>query len=416
MTDPSVVLEEVETASGHVIGVATLNSEATLNALSLAMIHALRPKLDEWSSRDEIACVMFEGAGDRAFCAGGDVLDLYRAMVKNFDAGAIVDDTPERFFENEYRLDHQIHTYPKPTIAFGDGLVMGGGLGIFSASRYRIVTLRSRIAMPEVSIGLFPDAGATWLLRNMPRHRALYLGVTASQMNGGDALEIGLGTHAAAIGFDLIGALRAVRWEDGEDALAEMLATTQEEPATPQMPESNFGPLDAALGDLTAIPQDVPAAYRLLDPIAARNDWTARGVATMHAGCPTSVGIVLEQLRRAPELDLAGCFRLEMVIASQCARHEEFAEGIRARLVDKDNAPAWRFDANDGRLAAHVDGHFEPPWRSNPLADLAPACPGDTAGTASTSGARDTPGTRVTSGARDTPGTHDIPVQAPPKR
>jgi hypothetical protein len=133
----------------------------------------------------------------------------------------------------------------------------------------------------------------------------------------------------------------------------------------------------------------------------------------MHAGCPTSVGIVLEQLRRAPELDLTGCFRLEMVIASQCARHEEFAEGIRALLVDKDNAPAWRFDANDGELAAHVDRHFEPPWPSNPLADLPPA---DLNGTPGASGTRGTPATRDTPDIRATPGRSAFMREGRPRK
>jgi enoyl-CoA hydratase/carnithine racemase len=143
-----VLLFEHATRSGHVLAEAHLHVEATLNSLSLEMIDIIHPALEGWAARPEVVAVLFTGAGDRAFCAGGDIQALYYAMVKNHEHGDVVDEYPFEFFEREYRFDHQIHTYSKPVIAVGHGVVMGGGLGILSAARYRLVTERSRIAMP----------------------------------------------------------------------------------------------------------------------------------------------------------------------------------------------------------------------------------------------------------------------------
>ncbi len=195
--DAPVLLREQRTASGHKIGFAPLNAEATLNSLSLAMIRLLASQLARWAEDEETVCVLLDGAGERAFSAGGDIQALYRSMVRNHEAGEEVDPYAQTFFEAEYRLDHQLHTYPKPVLAWGSGIVMGGGLGLFSASTLRVVTQRARIAMPEITIGLFPDAGATRLLAGMARHQALFLALTASHMNAGDALRLGLATHFA---------------------------------------------------------------------------------------------------------------------------------------------------------------------------------------------------------------------------
>ena len=194
----TVLLFEHAAGSGCIVAEARLNLEETLNSLSLEMIDIIDPALQNWAARPEVVAVLFTGAGDRAFCAGGDIQALYHAMVKNHQHGEVVDEYPFQFFEREYRFDYQIHTYPKPVIAIGHGVVMGGGVGILSAARYRVVTERSRIAMPEVTIGLFPDAGQTWLLRNMPQHQATFLGVTGSHMNGSDAVAVGLATHRVA--------------------------------------------------------------------------------------------------------------------------------------------------------------------------------------------------------------------------
>ena len=340
------------------------------------MAHTIAAALRAWRHDDRIAAVLIRGAGERAFCAGGDIQALYAAMVKNHAAGQVVDPYPFEFFEHEYRLDHLIHSYPKPVVAVGHGVVMGGGLGIFSAARYRVVTEASRIACPEVTIGLFPDAGGTWLLRNLDapttkvgdgRGLALYLGCTGSHLNAADALETGIGTHciAAASREAVAAALAGVDYAgdgaDGERVDAALAAL----PGAP-LPKSQVGDVPDGLS-LDGSYADV--AERIAG-LAGTSPWVDRGIATMRRGCPTSVGILIEQLRRAPQLALADCFRLELTIATHCAHNGDFAEGVRALIVEKDNRPQWRFGDLNGLDAAHVLAHFDPPWPQNPLHDL----------------------------------------------
>jgi len=357
-----VLLEEHVGANGRVVGEITLNVPATLNSLSLSMAQTIAATLRAWRADDRIACVLIRGAGERAFCAGGDIQALYAAMVKNHAAGRVVDDYPFQFFEHEYRLDYLLHTYPKPVVAVGHGVVMGGGLGIFSAARFRVVTEASRIACPEVTIGLYPDAGATWLLRNIKPSAAVFLGCTGSHVNGTDALQLGIGTHsvAAASRGDVFAALSGLEPDAAlvDDALA----------ALPQasMPQPQVG----------AVPDELSLAGTYADvanriaALAGASPWIDRGITTMRRGCPTSVGILIEQLRRAPQLSLADCFRLEMTVATHCAHNKDFAEGVRALLIEKDNRPRWRFGDIEGLEAAHVLAHFDPPWQRNPLQDL----------------------------------------------
>ncbi len=362
-----VLIGEHAAPGGRVVAEITLNVEATLNSLSLGMAQTIAAALRDWRDDERVACVLFRGAGDRAFCAGGDIQALYAAMVKNHAAGRVVDDYPFQFFEHEYRLDYLIHTYPKPVVALGHGVVMGGGLGIYSASRFRVVTEASRIACPEVTIGLFPDAGATWLLRNLNPAVAVFLGCTGSHVNCADALNTGIGTHStsAASRPGVVAALGAVDYAGDAtdfDRVDEALSALP----GPELPEGQLGDVPDSLS-LEGSYADV--ADRI-GALAGTSRWVDRGIATMRSGCPTSVGILVEQLRRAPGLGLGDCFRLEMTVGTHCAHNEDFTEGIRALLIEKDNRPRWRYGDLDGLDADHVLGHFETPWPSNPLHDL----------------------------------------------
>ena len=353
----SLLFEEVPVAGQRVVAVATLNSEATLNALSLPMALALDEQLAAWAARGDIAAVLLKGAGTRAFCAGGDIQDLYGAMAKNHAAGAWVDDFPDRFFEAEYRVDYRIRCYPKPVVAFGQGFVMGGGLGLFSASQVRLATPKTRIAMPEVTIGLFPDAGATWLLRNLPLHLGLFMGATGCRIDAADALHIGLATHVVPADCDPLAMLVAADGDPGDAfrGLPKHESSSRLERAGDELAEC-----------IGALPESAREARDKLGSLAGRSDWIDQALQTMRSGCPTTIGIVCEQLRRAPKLDLEGCFRMEMTLAGNCARFPDFAEGVRALIVDKDAAPRWRFNGEQ----EHVLAHFEPPWDANPLEDL----------------------------------------------
>ncbi|NRA62707.1 MAG: enoyl-CoA hydratase/isomerase family protein, partial [Psychrobium sp.] len=193
MSDNQAIIYQFHnTSDGKKIVQATLNSEKSLNALNQEMIESLLEKLPLWQDDDNIIAILLDSAGDRAFCAGGDIVQLYRAMS---DAPDSKQPYVEEFFTKEYRLDHLIHTYAKPIIVWGNGFVMGGGLGLMAGASHRIVTETSKVAMPEITIGLYPDVGATYFLNKMPDNLGLFLGLTAAQMNASDCLEVKLADH-----------------------------------------------------------------------------------------------------------------------------------------------------------------------------------------------------------------------------
>ena len=359
---------------GGFIGVATLNSPETLNSLTLEMIDLLGPKLDEWRDDPKLVCVVVRGSGNRAFCAGGDIQALQRAINQNQAAGEIVNNYPETFFEHEYRLDYALHCYPKPVVVLGGGVVMGGGLGIFAGGSVRVVTPKSRIALPEITIGLFPDAGASWLLGQLPSGQAAFLGLTGSHLNGADALACGLGTHAVAADalHELPGVLANVAWSSDSQRHQEQAAAAVQGGATL---DDAAGGVELPASELLKVTKDISLG-KGLDPMAAlrvqagNSEWIDKGLKTMESGCPTSLAIVCEQLRRVRSMTLRECFQLEMIVAAQCARHDDFAEGVRALLVDKDNNPQWTYTALEDIPQSHVDAHFTAPWPVNPLGEI----------------------------------------------
>ena len=363
-----VQLFEHDLAAGLCLAQAHLNAESTLNSLSLDMIEILEPALRAWQSDERVVAVVLSAAGDRAFSAGGDVQALYHSMVENHYRGERVDDYPYDFFEREYRLDYLIHTYTKPVIALGHGIVMGGGLGLFGASNIRLVTERTRVAMPEVTIGLFPDAGATWLLRNLPEHIALFLGMTGSAVNAADVMALGLGTHAvtASAISQLPERLVELAWQGEADADAHLIAEFLAGIAPDELPEGNIHHVPKTL----ALQPELAAVVAQIRALQGQSAWIDKGLASMKSGCPSSVGIVHEQLLRSADLSLEECFRLEMTVATHCADNHDFMEGVRALLIEKDNTPVWQFGDLESLPHDYVISHFIEPWPVNPLHDL----------------------------------------------
>lgn len=368
MSSDLVKFFEHPSAGGRVVAEARLDSQATLNALSLEMIDLLAPALRRWRADESVAAVVLTGAGERAFSAGGDIQALYRAMQSNHEAGERVDEYPYEFFEREYRLDYLLHTYPKPLVALGHGVIMGGGLGIFRAADLRVVTENVRIAMPEVTIGLFPDAGGTWLLKNMPEHQALFIGMTGAHLNGADALQAGIGTHAVARAelSGLVEGIAGLSFVGDATADRALISAFLADCSAPELPAEELAAVAEALnadgGFLGAA-----AAVRAMSGTSA---WIDKGIGTMERGCPTTVGIVVEQVRRARSMSLADSFRMEMTIGTHCADNHDFSEGVRALLIEKDNQPNWQFGDLESLPAGYVLDHFEEPWGRNPLYDL----------------------------------------------
>lgn len=373
--DDGVRFAELPTSDGGHIGRITLAAPKTLNALTLGMIDAIAARLDHWAGDAGLRALWIEGEGDRALCAGGDIQALYRAMKANHDAGALVDDYAETFFEHEYRLDFRLHTWPTPVLCWGQGVVMGGGLGFFSAASHRIVGEKSRLAMPEITIGLFPDAGGTAFLCAMPEPLGLFLGLTGAHVNGADALWLGVATHG--IGVEAREAtlerLTAERWSADArdnrrrcDAWLNDLARTHPASLPPAQLPDRAGAIAGALGGVA----DAGAAAAALEALGARDEWLGKAVETFAAGCPMTAAVVVEQLGRGTGLSLAEKFRLELVVGTACARHTDFAEGVRALLIDKDRTPRWRHPAFDAVPREDVQAHFTAPWAEHPLSDL----------------------------------------------
>lgn len=353
---------------GRVVAEARLDSQATLNALSLEMIDLLAPALERWAENESVVAILLTGAGERAFCAGGDVQALYRAMRTNHEAGERVDEYPYEFFEREYRLDYRLHTYPKPVVSFGHGVIMGGGLGIFRAADIRLITENVRIAMPEVTIGLFPDAGGTWLLKNMPEHQALFIGMTGAHLNAGDAMRSGIGTHAVARAEldSLPEAIAGLTFSGAPERDLEMISAFLSQRPSVELPAAELGAVSEALNADEGF-RNAAAAVRAMSGASA---WVDKAISTMDRGCPTTVGIVVEQVRRARTISLADSFRMEMTVSTHCADNHDFSEGVRALLIEKDNQPNWQFGDLDSVPEGYVLDHFKEPWGRNPLFDL----------------------------------------------
>ena len=374
-----VLFEELPCQNGKVIAVTTLNVEKTLNSLSLEMIDLLQSRLTRWQDDDQVALIVFQGAGDRAFCAGGDIQALYRSMVEH-PGGP--NPYAEAFFEREYRLDFLIHTYGKPLMVWGHGIVMGGGLGIFGGCSHRVATENSRIALPEITIGLFPDAGASVFLAKMPSHLAHFMALTGCQINARDALGVGLADHLIANREKaaVLNALTDQSWGDNaaENAvkLTEMLAPFEKGEEFPESLLQGHGEEIKVLFSGCGGDNFLGEFSGGLQSIITEDKWLQRAVKNFHSGCHTTAHIVVEQLRRIQNLSLQQMFEMELTIAVQCSRHPDFTEGVRALLIDKDNRPDWQFTAGDVPRD-WVAEHFEEPWASgNPLEDLVP--PGTT--------------------------------------
>lgn len=375
-TQAPVLFDTLATASGHRFGRATLNTPASLNALSLAMVDLLDPQLAAWAADPQIAGVLLDAAGDKAFCAGGDVVALAREILAlhSQQPGAVPQAAAD-FFEREYRLDHRIHRYPKPLLVWGHGIVMGGGIGLMAGASHRVATPKTRLAMPEIGIGLYPDVGGSWLLGRMPGRTGAFLALTGASINAADALFAGMADfvlpheqHGA-----LLQAIGGARWqgECGADGaqLSHLLQRLGEGTALPASPlRTHLDRINAVIGHdrLSDIAPRLAALAQDADP------WLAQAGASFVKGSPTSAALGLELQRRCRHLSLADTFRLEWQASVGCCAHQDFAEGVRALLIDKDKAPRWQPATLEQVTPAWIEDHLRPRFAgAHPLADLA---------------------------------------------
>lgn len=358
--------EFVQTSVQQQIGHILLDRPKALNSLSLEMIRALTETLLRWRDDPAIRAVLIHSSSERAFCAGGDIRFFY-------DVGTC---TPagdsallEDFFTEEYALNHLIHFYPKPYIALMNGVVMGGGMGIAQAgpgTSIRIVTEKTKMAMPEVNIGLFPDVGGGYFLSRAAGQIGTYLGLTGEIIGAADALYAGLADH-----FIPSSELPALTDFIMHSEAADLNAAISEfcQPFAGQLPPARLPAQRQPIDQLFSGRQ----LEHILAALAADpGEFAQQTLAVMQKRSPLMVAVTLEQLRRSAELNVSDCLRMERTMVRHCFKHGEVIEGVRALVVDKDNQPAWRPAEFSQVSEQMIAGFFAPVWpaHAHPLRHL----------------------------------------------
>ena len=339
MTDD--ILLKVE---GHA-GFISLNRPSALHALTLPMVHAMTAALLKWRDDPAVKCVVIDHADGRGFCAGGDIAFLRNSAMN--DGG----ESGRQFFHDEYQLNHLLVTYPKPVVAFMDGITMGGGVGISQPARFRVATENTKFAMPETGIGLFPDVGGGWYLSRLEGRVGQFLALTGARIAGAGCLSLGLATHYLT---------------------SNLLAEAKSRIATEDVDR-----IDCILGTLSVTPPDSKivetivqinrhfASDRLEDILASLegddSDWAMKELATLRTKSPQTCKVALRQLAESSKLtDFADNMAMEYRIASRVIVRPDFAEGVRAVIVDKDNSPKWDPATAEGVTDALIDAIFAP--------------------------------------------------------
>jgi enoyl-CoA hydratase len=322
------------------LAIVTLDRPQALNALTLEMSKQLDARLVEWGRDPEINAVLIRGAGGRAFCAGGDIRALY-------DAGRRKDPYASDFYRAEYRLNHRIKTYGKPYVALIDGIVMGGGVGLSIHGSHRVVTERCRFAMPETGIGFFPDVGGTWFLPRCPGALGLYLGLTGARIGAADMLYCGLATHHVR--------------SEGLDGWADIGAGAIDSWLEKSAADAGPAPLarDRETIDRCFAADSVEGILADLD--ADGTAWAQETAAMLRRKSPTSLKVTMRQLQVGRQLTgFAEAMRMEYRLARHFMAAPDFYEGVRAAVIDKDNAPRWQPESLAEVSDKAVAGYFEP--------------------------------------------------------
>lgn len=333
---------------GKFIGIITLNNPKMLNAQNLEMVQSVRQTLSNWQNDDKICVVVLTGSGDKALCAGGDIKSLYWAEPKQVRA----------FFECEYGLMYQMHTYNKPILTWGNGIVMGGGLGLLAGSSHKVVTQSTLMAMPEVSIGLFADAGGSWFLRRMMGKVGLFLGLTGARFTGADALHLGLADFAIAHEYldEILSGLTQIRWQDSASNHHLLSAFLNHYHDTNVLLEShvlNHLPTMHKLmnaGDLLAVDKAIQTHQ-------GDDDWLAQSLNTYRQGSAITKALTWQIYHQVATWSLSEIFNMETSVAVHCVLHGDFKEGVRALLIDKDKTPKWQYTL-DTLPAGYIDSYF----------------------------------------------------------
>ncbi len=322
------------------IGHVTLNRPRTFNALTWDMCRRFDRQMQIWAKVDEIAGVVVTGAGDRAFCAGGDVRAI-ALLGKNSKLS-------RDFFWDEYRLNRRLYRYAKPYVAIADGITMGGGVGVSAPAKYRVVTEKTLFAMPETAIGLFPDVGGTYYLSRCPGETGVYLALTGERIKAADLIYTGLYTH-----YVRSEAVPELLTNIENEAVSRVFARTAE--ATPEKP---MMAQRRKIIDRCFAGDSIEAIRDALS--REQSDWARETLAKIDKTSPLSLRITLRALREGAEKSFEDCMKTEYRLVRRFMQGHDFFEGVRAALIDKDNQPRWSPATLADVTPEIVDAYFAP--------------------------------------------------------
>jgi enoyl-CoA hydratase len=329
--------------------IVTLNRPRALNALSFDMCRAIHEGLASWQADPDAHAVLIKGAGERAFCAGGDIRWLYDVLTSQGEEPALA------FYALEYPMNARLHHFTKPYVALLDGITMGGGVGVSVHGSHRVVTERTVFAMPETGIGLFPDVGATHVLPRLPGALGLYLGLTGARLGAADGVWTGIGScYVPSARLDEVEArlAEADLASDAHGRVQRVLDDLLADPGPPPLVEQ-MGRIDACYGR-----SDLGAVLRALG--AEETGWGQTQLEQLSTKSPTSLAVTFRQLQEGAALSFDDAMRLEYRLVPRFLAGHDFREGIRALIVDKDGRPDWRPSRLEDVSAADVDAYFRP--------------------------------------------------------
>lgn len=370
----TVNFSELECLDGNKIGIAELDNPASLNALSLTMLEHLKQQLKSWQADSTCVCVVLKAAGEKAFCAGGDIRSMYQVMSES-DSDEQIKNQLTHYFTVEYECDYLIHTFEKPIIVWGHGIVMGGGIGLFVGASHRVITPVTRLAMPEITIGLYPDVGGTWFLNQLPEGVGLFLGLTGARLNATDVQQLGLAEHMVSPSPEtyqnLLSLLQRNAWVGGEQLgdlssdldhirVTELLIALEEQsPVEPPSPQ--IMPLLDQI-QAVSLEDSLSAVFKGIQGITGTETWLQNAKDNLSKGSPISAHICYRQMTKYKEASLAEAFQVELTLSVKSGLFGEFKEGVRALLIDKCGDPNWKYSSIEEVDTGDIDDLFTSLW------------------------------------------------------
>ncbi len=377
-TQALVLSEEILTeVDGCRLGIMTLNSAKTMNAVDLEMVNLIDDILARWQDDESIVAVIMKGAGEKAFCAGGDIRQLYSSMNTEGDEHLQYADN---FFKGEYSKNYRVHKFGKPLIAWGHGFVMGGGLGLFIGANHKVGTETLKLAWPEIRIGLFPDVAGSYYLSRLPFPVGHWMALTGSQMNATDCKSVGLINYCLKNDdlADLIKQLQQQPWQANKamnnQYVRDLLKRIESQGEPAEFPSSQLAENREAIEDLFSDfkGQHIASLHDnklLLEQLAEKfpqvkhdGKWFMQGRDNFFSGCPGTAHLIMQQLQLGKNMTLKEVVMWELALALQSVRHPDFAEGIRAMVVDKDYKPQWQHSSFSEVPDSWVKGLMRPLW------------------------------------------------------